>query len=350
MLAASPRTYLLHNTTPIELIIGLESHVQFSSGYKLFSGSAGAAFVLDVGIPGSLPSVNLFDVVGFGALASVLNCKLATWLSFTRKEYFCVDLALGYQITQQQNPLMAWGKIAVHMFNINGTVCVRTAHVRSVNLEHDAGCVIGFPSLKTVDFKRSGTSLLEIISFPCFDSIGFVKLYLLKLKLVLSSLGLSSCAMADARMRFDFNFSMNEPLADYSARTEVKNLNSVSSLNAVLLTEVSRLRCSRIASTKTVNFKTLTTLFLRRKQREYSRLFEPNVPPVRVSSSVQAFVQALNLGFGLCWFSSFGLVSSFALSFSDFSSHLELVFSSFGFKLLGWTLKRELCKTVSLIA
>ncbi len=199
--------------------------------------------------------------------------------------------------------------------------------------------MVVFPSLKAVDFKRSGAGLLEFVSLPCFDSVSFVKLYLLKLKLVLSSLGLSDCAMADARMRFDFNFSMNAPLADYSARTEVKNLNSVSCLNSVVLAEASNLRRDRIAFTKAVNFKTLTALFLRRKQRKYSHLFESNVPPVHVSSSGRAFVQALNLGFGWCWFSSFGLVSSFGLGFSDFLGYWELVFSSFGFKLLGGVFK-----------
>ncbi|XXM93725.1 hypothetical protein AAHH84_00255 [Candidatus Hodgkinia cicadicola] len=348
MLVASPRAYLLCDNAPIELIIGLESHVQFGSLHKLFSGSAGAACALDVGMPGVLPSVNLFDVVGFSALASALDCKLASWLSFTRKGYFCVDLASGYQITQQQNPLMSWGRIEIHMFNINRTVCVRTAHIRSVNLEHDAGCVFASTSLKAVDFKRSGVGLLEFVSLPCFDSISFVKLYLLKLKLVLSSLGLSSCAMADARMRFDFNFSMNAPLASYSARTELKNLNSVSSLDGVVLAEALGLRRNRIAFTKAVNFKTLATLFLRRKQREYSRVSESNVPLVRISSSGQASVQALSLGFGLCWVCAFGLVSSFALNFSDLLSYWELVFSNFGFKLLGGVFKRELAQLHSL--
>lgn len=75
--ACSARDYLACGNTPVELSIGLEVHVQFSSSYKLFSGRLGVLAALDVGLPGSLPVVNFGDVLGVNVLASLLNSRVS---------------------------------------------------------------------------------------------------------------------------------------------------------------------------------------------------------------------------------------------------------------------------------
>ncbi|XXN13730.1 MAG: hypothetical protein AAI978_00595 [Candidatus Hodgkinia cicadicola] len=334
--------------TPLELIMGLEVHMQLGSNYKLFSGCLDTLTALDIGLPGSLPIVNLSDVLGIDALASLICSKLSSWLSFTRKGYFCADLATGYQITQHCNPLLGYGVLIVNVFSINGGCRSLLAHIQSVNLEHDTGSVCVPNECKLVSFMRAGVGLLEFVSFPCFSSVLFVKLYLLKLKLSLTCLRVSSCVMSDAEMRYDLNISVSAPLAAYSTRTEVKNLNSLSGLNAIVLYEACVQRTHRDC-TKAVEFKTFATLFLRRKElaHEYNRLLEADVPLARVLArqsgcGVCQRVYVMRSPNSWCWLVSYGRFSFFCFLSPKRFYYQAYVLSSVGFSFLSLAIKHAL--------
>ncbi|AIC63804.1 aspartyl/glutamyl-tRNA(Asn/Gln) amidotransferase subunit B [Candidatus Hodgkinia cicadicola] len=343
--ACSARDYLACGNTPVELSIGLEVHVQFSSSYKLFSGRLGVLAALDVGLPGSLPVVNFGDVLGVNVLASLLNSRVSPWLSFTRKGYFCADLAAGYQITQYHNPLLGYGSLEVFAFGVSGVCRVMRAHIQNVNLEHDTGSVSFLGGCEVVNFARAGLGLLEFVSFPCFNSVLFAKLYLLKLKLVLMCLNISSCVMANAELRYDFNVSFGEPLSSCSAKIEIKNLNSLSGLSRVVLSEACLARRDGRACTKAIEPKTFATLFLRRKESasEYKRLLEADIPLARVLtklSSTQQRVAATRAR--LCWLSSCGRLSFFCFQSSERFRCQAHVFSQFGFRFLSLMFKHAL--------
>ncbi|AUI38881.1 Aspartyl/glutamyl-tRNA(Asn/Gln) amidotransferase subunit B [Candidatus Hodgkinia cicadicola] len=343
--ACCARVYLACDGTPVELSIGLEVHVQFSSNYKLFSARSEVLAILDVGLPGSLPVVNFGDVLGLNVLASLLNSRISPWLSFTRKGYFCADLAAGYQITQYHNPLLGYGSLEVFVFSISGNCRSACAHIQSVSLEHDTGSVNFLDNYEVVNFARAGLGLFEFVSFPCFNSVLLAKLYLLKLKLVLISLNISSCVMANAELRYDFNISFSKPLSNCSARIEIKNLNSLSGLNHVVLSEACLVHRNSRACTKTIEPKTLATLFLRKKESasEYKRLLEADIPLVRVITKVCNTKQhVLAARACLCWVFSCGRLSFFYFQDSERFCYQAYVFSQFGFSFLSLMLKHTL--------
>ncbi|XXM93259.1 MAG: hypothetical protein AAI946_00575 [Candidatus Hodgkinia cicadicola] len=340
-----PRNYVVYANAPIELTIGLEVHAQLSSEYKLFSGRLDTLTTLDVGLPGSLPILNLSGTLAIEALASLLSSKVSPWLSFTRKGYFCADLSTGYQITQCYNPLLAYGNLKVCAFGISGACRVMLVHIQRVNLEHDTGSVSVLNSRKVVSFARAGVGLLEFVSFPCLDSVLLAKLYLLKLKLVLLCLRLSSCIMANAEMRYDFNVSTGSPLSLRSARTEVKNLNSLSGLGHIALAEAILACQAKRDRTKALEFKTFTILFLRRKERarEYKRLLEVDMPFVRALTNVRATQQRLLCALArCCWLFSCGRFSLLHFSNLERFCYQAYVFSQAGFSCLRLVLKRAL--------
>ncbi|ATY93551.1 Aspartyl/glutamyl-tRNA(Asn/Gln) amidotransferase subunit B [Candidatus Hodgkinia cicadicola] len=340
-----PRNYLLIDNAPIEISIGLEVHTQLNLLYKLFSGSLDTLTTLDVGLPGSLPVVNFSSMFGLYALASLLHAKTSRWLSFTRKGYFCADLALGYQITQFHNPLLSCGFLEVWSVAVNGACCALIAHIQGVNLEHDAGSTTSLRGRQIVSFSRAGLGLLEFVSLPCFDSAFFVKLYLLKLKLILKCLRVSFCVMADAEMRYDFNISVSKPLCARSARIEIKNLNSLSGLDCITLSEAAAARGGSKSYTKAVELKTFVTSFLRRKEtmREYKRLLEADIPfiPVLISKPTVQH-RTVRLSERALWIVSCGLVSFLQTNDSELILTQALIFSCFGFKFLGLVLKEPL--------
>ncbi len=345
VIACCARNYLDCDSAPVELAIGLEVHAQLSSSYKLFSGHVGAVAALDVGLPGSLPVINLGDALGLNVLASLLNSKVSSWLSFTRKGYVCADLAAGYQITQHHSPLLAYGSLEVHMLGVSGVWRVARAYIQSVSLEHDAGSVSDFNGRAIVSFVRAGVSLFEFVSFPCFNSILFAKLFLLKLKLVLMCLNVSACVMANAEMRYDFNVSFSEPLSSRSVRTEVKNLNSLSGLGYIVLSEVRLARHASGAYTKALEAKSFTTLILRKKARlcDYKRLLEADVPLARVLANAPSTQQRVLLAQArLCGLFSCGRFSFFCFQNSERFRCQAHVFSQFGFGFLSLMLKRAL--------
>ena len=156
--------------------IGLEVHVQLNTHSKIFSGSAtcyGAepntqASIIDLGLPGVLPSFNreaLNKAVLFGL---AINARINTRSVFDRKNYFYPDLAKGYQISQFHLPIVSDGQLAISLADESDKyIAIDRAH-----LEEDAGKSLHMDTeeMTAIDYNRAGTPLLEVVTAPVLHS------------------------------------------------------------------------------------------------------------------------------------------------------------------------------------
>ena len=239
---------------PYTTIIGLEVHVQLQTRTKLFCGCStkfGAAPNTQVcptclGLPGSLPVMNreAFALATKAALA--LDCTIAPFTKWDRKNYFYPDLPKGYQISQYDLPFSSNGHLEV--VDPKGAFAPRTVGIVRVHLEEDAGKSMHDEAAGTgdtrIDLNRAGTPLCEIVTQPDLRSPQEARAWLNELKLLLVYLGVSDCNMQEGSLRVDANVNLHIPQPDGRvAKTpivEIKNLNSFRSVERALIYEAAR--------------------------------------------------------------------------------------------------------------
>jgi len=237
---------------PCEIIIGLEVHVQLLTRSKMFCGcdtTFGAppntqTCPVCIGMPGSLPVMNrhAFELALKTAVA--LNCQIARFTKWDRKNYYYPDLPKGYQISQYDLPLSHDGHLEIS--DPQGRESRRIGIIR-VHLEEDAGKsmhdeVAGRGDSR-IDLNRAGTPLLEIVSQPDLRSPAEAKAYLTELKLLLNYLGVSDCNMQEGSLRVDANINLHIDTPAGKVATpivEVKNMNSFRAVERALAYEAAR--------------------------------------------------------------------------------------------------------------
>ena len=240
-------------TAPYTTVIGLEVHVQLQTRTKLFCGcptAFGAPPNTQVcptclGLPGSLPVMNrhAFELAVRAALA--LDCKIASFTKWDRKNYFYPDLPKGYQISQYDLPFSSDGCLEV--IDPKGGFSRKVGIIR-VHLEEDAGKSMHDEAAGTadsrIDLNRAGTPLCEIVSQPDLRSPQEARAWLNELKLLLVYLGVSDCNMQEGSLRVDANVNLHIPQPDGRiAKTpivEIKNMNSFRSVERALTYEAAR--------------------------------------------------------------------------------------------------------------
>jgi aspartyl-tRNA(Asn)/glutamyl-tRNA(Gln) amidotransferase subunit B len=240
-------------TTAYTTIIGLEVHVQLLTRTKLFCGCStrfGAAPNTQIcptclGLPGSLPVMNrhAFELALRAALA--LDCTIAPFTKWDRKNYFYPDLPKGYQISQFDLPFSTDG--ALEVVDPKGAFSRRVGIIR-VHLEEDAGKSMHDEAAGTadsrIDLNRAGTPLCEIVTQPDLRSPQEARAWLNELKLLLVYLGVSDCNMQEGSLRVDANVNLHIPQTDGRvAKTpivEIKNMNSFRSVERALAYEAAR--------------------------------------------------------------------------------------------------------------
>ena len=238
---------------PYTTIIGLEVHVQLQTRTKLFCGCVttfGAPPNTQVcptclGLPGSLPVMNerAFDLALRAALA--LDCTIAPFTKWDRKNYFYPDLPKGYQISQYDLPFSSQG--ALEVVDPKGAFS-RRVRITRVHLEEDAGKSMHDEAAgvadSRIDLNRAGTPLCEIVSEPDLRSPQEARAWLNELKLLLVYLGVSDCNMQEGSLRVDANVNLHIPRPDGTlAKTpivEIKNMNSFRSVERALTYEAAR--------------------------------------------------------------------------------------------------------------
>lgn len=285
-------------------VIGLEIHAQIQSNAKLFS-AAGTAYGastnsqvshFDAALPGTLPVINKRCVEAGVLTALSLGCHVNKVSLFDRKHYFYADMPAGYQITQQRQPLALGGQVP-YVFHCSHTSRVeeRSAYLIQLQLEQDSGKSLHDKGdqLSLIDLNRAGVGLMEIVTAPEFkdgdDAASFVR----DLRDILLTVGTCDGKMQEGSLRVDANISVNRPGEELGTRTEVKNLNSISSLRSAINYEIQRQIQILSDGGKVVN-ETMSydpeseeTVSMRDKEKilDYRFMPEPNLPPLVIYES-----------------------------------------------------------------
>ncbi|MCF8009945.1 MAG: Asp-tRNA(Asn)/Glu-tRNA(Gln) amidotransferase subunit GatB [Clostridiales bacterium] len=283
-----------------EVVIGLEVHVELKTETKIFC-SCSTAFGAEpnynvcpvcLGLPGVLPVLNK-KAVEYAVLAGLaLDCDIAGFSKFDRKNYFYPDLPKAYQISQYDLPLAQYGVLEID--TPDGT---KNIGITRIHMEEDAGKLIHQGTISTtthslVDYNRTGVPLIEIVSEPDMRSVEEARAYLEKLKSIIQYTGVSDCKMEEGSLRCDANVSLKTVGAEkLGTRTELKNLNSFKSLQRALEYEIDRQidvldEGNRvIQETRTWDEDQGVTLSLRSKEEahDYRYFPEPDLVPLAVS-------------------------------------------------------------------
>lgn len=287
----------------LEAVIGLEIHAQISSETKMFCGCNNDSFGKEpnvntcpvcMGFPGQLPVVNEDAVLKGVKAALALNCKIPEYCKFDRKNYFYPDSPKGFQISQFDEPISEKGHVDFSLSEEDG----RMVHVgvTRLHLEDDAGKLMHITNGSLVDFNRSGTPLMEIVSDPDMHSASEAVGYAREVQKIVRYVGSSDADMEKGMMRFDASVSVR-PVGEAKlyARAEIKNLNSFKALESAIKFEIDRQKELWVDGTpldkpQTVgwNDESGETYFMRHKEEsdDYRYFPEPDIPPLHIDAKM----------------------------------------------------------------
>lgn len=236
-------------------IIGLEIHVQLNTKTKLFCRCLNE-YVPDepnknicefcTGQPGALPFLNKIAVQKAISFGVAVNAKIPSKTRWDRKNYFYPDLPAGYQISQYDNPIVEGGKVEFYIDNEDGKNYLKsTINLTRAHLESDAGKSLHVGEKTLVDYNRSGSPLIEIVTEPEIRSTPEAMAFVSELQLLVRTLDISGADMEKGQMRFDCNISLQTPeqkeagkLPSY--KVEIKNINSIRALGRAIESEIIR--------------------------------------------------------------------------------------------------------------
>lgn len=230
-----------------EVIIGCEIHCQLLTKTKAFCacenkyGGMPNTRVCPVclGLPGAMPRVSK-GYVELGAVAGLaLNCSIAEYTKFDRKHYFYPDLVKGYQITQYDIPLCADGYVDLPMND--GYKRVR---IERIHLEEDVGKSLHLEGAYSyIDYNRSGTPLIEIVTKPDMSTPEEASLFMQTIQEILRYVNVTEGNLEEGNMRCDANINLKiwEDGKEYRTPiSEIKNLNSFRSIRDACAYEIKR--------------------------------------------------------------------------------------------------------------
>ena len=238
-----------------EPVVGLETHVELSTVTKMFCGCPtdfGAdpnthVCAVCLGLPGSLPVANAKAIESTIRIGLALNCTIATWCRFARKNYFYPDMPKNFQTSQYDEPLCVNGYLDVE---VDGAV--HRIGIERVHLEEDTGknTHIGTSGrihgaeYSLVDYNRAGIPLVEIVTKPVPGTGALApkvaRAYVTELRDILRTLDVSDVRMEQGSLRCDVNTSLNRPGQKWGTRSETKNVNSLRSVERAVRSEILR--------------------------------------------------------------------------------------------------------------
>ena len=236
--------------TDYEAVIGLEVHAELKTNSKIFCscstkfGGEPNTHVCPVclGLPGTLPVINK-SVVELAIKAGLaLNCEIAPFSKFDRKNYYYPDLPKNYQTSQYDLPIATGGYLDIDVEGQKKRIGITRLH-----MEEDAGKLvhsgesISGAEFSLVDYNRTGVPLAEIVSEPDMSSPEEARAYLDLLKAILEYTDVSDCKMQEGSLRCDANVSVRpKGQKKLGTKAEVKNMNSFRALQRALEYEIER--------------------------------------------------------------------------------------------------------------
>jgi aspartyl-tRNA(Asn)/glutamyl-tRNA(Gln) amidotransferase subunit B len=238
-------------------VLGLEVHVELNTISKMFCGCS-TAFGAEpntqvcpvcLGLPGSLPVVNATAVESAIRIGLALNCTIAEWCRFSRKNYFYPDMPKNYQISQYDEPIAYDGWTEVALDGDIYRIGIERAHMeedtgKSLHVGGATGRIHG-ADYSLLDYNRSGVPLIEIVTKPV-EGTGakapeVARAYVTMLRDLLRALGVSDVRMEQGSLRCDANVSLRPVgTTPLGIRTETKNVNSLRSVERALRYEITR--------------------------------------------------------------------------------------------------------------
>jgi aspartyl-tRNA(Asn)/glutamyl-tRNA(Gln) amidotransferase subunit B len=237
-------------------VIGLEVHVELGTASKMFCGCPtvfGAepnsqVCPVCLGLPGSLPVINQGAIEYTIRIGLALNCSIATWCRFARKNYFYPDMPKNFQISQYDEPLCTDGWLDVEVAGQSVRVGIERVH-----LEEDTGKSqhmgatgrIHGAEYSLVDYNRAGIPLVEVVTKPVPGTGNLApsvaRAYVTQLRDLMRALGVSDVRMEQGSLRCDVNTSLAPAgSAEWGRRTETKNVNSLRSVERAVRSEIER--------------------------------------------------------------------------------------------------------------
>ena len=237
--------------------LGLEVHVELNTHSKMFCGCPtefGAEPNTQVcptclGLPGAMPVVNGKAVESAIRIGLALNCEIAEWCRFARKNYFYPDMPKNFQTSQYDEPIAFEGWTEVEVDGETFRVEIERAHMeedtgKSLHVGGATGRIHG-ADFSLVDYNRAGIPLIEIVTKPIMGSREkaplIAKAYVAHLRELILALGVSDARMEQGSMRCDVNLSLApRDSGTLGTRTETKNVNSLRSVERAVRYEMQR--------------------------------------------------------------------------------------------------------------
>ena len=229
-----------------EPVIGLEVHAQLLTASKAFCscstqfGSEPNSNVCPVclGMPGTLPVLNKNLVEFILRMGLATGCSITPRSVFARKNYFYPDLPKGYQISQFEHPVCTGGSVDVDLENGSK----KRIGLTRIHMEEDAGKSIHDLDVDTlVDVNRCGVPLIEIVSEPDLRTPHEAYLFLIRIRQLVTYLGICDGNMEEGSLRCDANVSVRKKgESAFGTKTEVKNMNSFRYVERALEYEINR--------------------------------------------------------------------------------------------------------------
>ncbi|MFG3348260.1 Asp-tRNA(Asn)/Glu-tRNA(Gln) amidotransferase subunit GatB [Streptomyces sp. NPDC048018] len=239
-------------------VMGLEVHVELGTRTKMFCGCSTElgqdantqTCPTCLGLPGALPVVNAIGVESAIKIGLALNCEIAEWCRFARKNYFYPDMPKNFQTSQYDEPIAFDGYLDVQLedgeiFRVE----IERAHMeedtgKSTHIGGATGRIHG-ASHSLLDYNRAGIPLIEIVTKPIVGAgeraPEVAKAYVAELRELIRALGVSEARMDKGQMRCDVNLSLMPKGSDtFGTRSETKNVNSLRSVERAARFEVQR--------------------------------------------------------------------------------------------------------------